>query len=98
MKSRLVYKLTCSCGSTYISQTRYNLLSRIEKHATSEKSEVCEHLLQNPTHRMDFNTSMTLSNANDTTRLLTLESLFIQEQTPDLNNDSQSSSLMIFNT
>ena len=26
MKSGMVYKLTCSCGSTYISQTRHNLL------------------------------------------------------------------------
>ena len=40
MKSGIVYKLTCSCGSTYIGQTRRNLLSRIKEHATSEKSEV----------------------------------------------------------
>ena len=26
MKSGIVYKLTCSCGSTYIGQTRRNLL------------------------------------------------------------------------
>ena len=40
MKSGIVYKLTCSCGSTYIGQTKPNLLSRIKEHATSEKSEV----------------------------------------------------------
>ena len=28
MKAGIVYKLTCSCGSTYIDQTRRNLLSR----------------------------------------------------------------------
>ena len=98
MKSGIVYKLTCSCGSTYIGQNRRNLLSRIKKHATSEKSEVCKHLLQKPSHRMDFNTPTILGSENDTARLLILESLFIQEQTPDLNNDSQSSPLMIFNT
>ena len=98
MKSGIVHKLTCSCGSTYIGQPRRNLLSRIKEHATSEKSEVCKHLLQNPSHRVDFNTPTILGSENYTVRLLILESLFIQEQTPNLNNDSQSSPLMIFNT
>ena len=43
--SEMVNKLTCSCGSTYIRQTRRNLLSEIKEHATSEKSKVCKHLL-----------------------------------------------------
>ena len=98
MKSGIVYKLTCSYGSTYIGQTRRNLLNRIKEHATSEKSEVCKNLLQNPSHRVDFNTPAVLGSENDTARLLILESMFIQEQTPDLNNDSQPSTLMIFNT
>ena len=99
MKSGIVYKLTCLCGSTYIGQTWRNLLSRIKEHPISEKSEVCKHLLQNPAHRMDFNTSTILGSENDTARLLILESLFIQKQTPNLNNDFfQSSFLMIFKT
>ena len=98
MKSGIVYKLTYSCGSTYIGETRRNLLSRIKEHATSEKYEVYKHLLQNSSHRVDFNAPTILGCENDTARLLILESLFIQEQTPDLNNDSQSSPLMIFNT
>ena len=79
-------------------QTGRNLLSRIKKHATSKKSEVCKHLFQNPTHRVDFNITTILGSENDTAGLLILESLFIQEQTPDLNNDSQSSPMMIFKT
>ena len=98
MKSGIVYKLTCLCGSTYIGQTRRNLPSRIKEHATSEKSEVSKHLLQNPSNRVDFDTPTILGSENDTARLLILESLFIQEQTPDFNNDSQSTPLMIFNT
>ena len=47
-----------------------------------------KHLLQHPTHCIDFNTPTILSSENDTARLLILESLFKQEQTPDLNNDS----------
>ena len=98
MKSGIIYKLTCSCGSTYIGQTRHNLLSRIKEHSISEKSEVCKHILQNPSHCVYFNTPTTLGSENDTARQLILESLFIQEQTSDLNNDSQSSPLMIFKT
>ena len=90
--------LTCLCGSTYIGQTWRNLLSRIKEHPISEKSEVCKHLLQNPAHHVDFNTSTILGSENDTARLLILESLFIQKQTLNLNNDFQSSFLMIFKT
>ena len=82
----------------YICQTRRNLLSRIKQHATSQKSEVCKHLLQYPTYRVDFITTTILGSKNDTAGLLILESLFIQKQTPDLSNNSQSSPLIIFNT
>ena len=98
MKSGIVHKLTCSCGFTYIGQTRSNLLSKIKDHVNSEKSEVCKYLLQNPTHRVDFNTPTILGSKNDTARLLILESLFTHEQTPGLNNDFQSNPRMIFNT
>ena len=98
MKSRIVYKLSCICGFTFIGQIRRKLLTRIKVHTTSKKSDFCKPLLQNPTHCVNFNTPTILGSENDTTRLLSLKSLFIQEQTPDLNNDSQSSPLMIFNT
>ena len=95
MKSGIVYKLTCSCGFIQISQTRRNLICRIKEHTNSKKSVVCKHLLQNATHCVDFNAATILVRENDAARLLILESLFIQEQTPDLNNDSQSRPLMI---
>ena len=38
------YKLTCSCGSSYIGQTRRNLINRLKEHSSSDKSEVCRHL------------------------------------------------------
>ena len=75
-----------------------NLLNRIKEHTTSEKSEVCKLLLQNPFHRVDFNTPMILGGENDAARLLILELFFIEEQTPDLNNDILSTTLMISNT
>ena len=88
MKSGIAYNLASSCGSTYIGQIWRNLLSRIKEHATSEKSKVCKRLLQQPNHCIDFNTATILGSENDTARLLILKSLFTQEQTPDLNNDS----------
>ena len=40
----VVYKLTCSCGASYIGQTQRNLINRIEEHRTSLSSAVCRHL------------------------------------------------------
>ena len=45
MKYGVVYKLTCSCGSSYIGQTRRNLINRLKEHSSSDKSEVCRHLM-----------------------------------------------------
>ena len=46
-------------------------------------------MLQHLIHHVDFNIPWILGSENDTARLLILESWFIQEQTPDHNNDSQ---------
>ena len=98
MRSGVVYKISCSCGCTYIGQTRRNLTTRLKEHATSEQSEVCKHLVENPNHQIDFSRPEILGYANDNTRLLILESLFIQEYEPELNIDSKSSPLSLFNT
>jgi len=50
----VMYKLTCSCGASYIGQTQDNLINRIEEHRTSLSSSVCRHLQANPDHRVDF--------------------------------------------
>jgi len=52
-RSNVVYKLTCTCGSNYIGQTRRNLITRINEHKFDQRSEVCKHLLANPTHRFN---------------------------------------------
>jgi len=43
-RSSVVYKLTCTCGSNYIGQTRRNLITRINEHKFDQRSEVCKHL------------------------------------------------------
>ena len=97
MKYGVVYKLTCSCGSSYIGQTRRNLINRLKEHSSSDKSEVCRHLMDNPDHKVDFAKPNILSSSGDSARLLILESLFIQKYEPLLNVDSKSAPLYLFN-
>ena len=40
IKYGVVYRLTCSCGSGYIGQTRRNLINRFKEHSHFDKSEV----------------------------------------------------------
>ena len=97
MKYGVVYKLTCSCGSSYIGQTRRNLINRLKEHSSSDKSEVYRHLMDNPDHKLDFTKPNILSSSGDSARLLILESLFIQKNEPLLNVDSKSAPLYLFN-
>ena len=46
----VAYRLTCSCGPSYIGITQRNLLNRIEEHRTPLSSSVCRHLQANPDH------------------------------------------------
>ena len=98
LRSNVVYRLNCSCGSFYIGQTRRNLIKRLEEHQTSPTSEVNNHLQANSTHTVDFNNPQILSYSQDKYKLLILESLYIQELNPDINIDSTSFPLRLFNT
>jgi len=44
--SGVVYQLSCSCGQTYVGQTKRNLITRLNEHRICEESEV----LENPKH------------------------------------------------
>ena len=75
MKYGVVYRLTCSWGSSYTGQTRNNLINRLKEHSSSEKSEVCRHLTDNPDHKVDFSKPDIRSSAGDSARSLILGSL-----------------------
>ena len=92
----LYIRLTCSCGSSYIGQTRRNLINRLNEHSSSDKSEFGRHLTDNPDHTMGFAKPNILSSAGDSARLLILELLFIKKYEPLLNVDSKSASLYLF--
>ena len=97
-RSNVVYKLVCTCGATYIGQTRRNLATRLHEHKTSEKSEVCRHLLEHPDHSVEFDNPEIMGSAENIVKLRLLESLAIQEHSPELNVDSTSTPLYLFNT
>jgi len=90
----IVYKLTCSCGASYIGQTQRNLINCIEERRTSLSSAVCRHLQAKPDHRVDFHNP---GSDNNGRRLWILESLLIQEHKPELNANIPSMPLCIFN-
>ena len=97
MKYGVVYKLTCSFGSNYVGQTRRNLINRFKEHSSSDKHEVCRHLMDNADHKVDFANPNILSSSGDFARLLILESHFIQKYEPLLNVDFKSAPLYLFN-
>jgi len=76
-RSSAVYKLTCTCGSNYIGQTRRNLITRINEHKFDQHSEVCKHLLANLTHRFNFKQPEILGSIVGQKELHLLESLLI---------------------
>ena len=63
------YKRTCFCGSSYVGQTRRNLIDRLKKHSHSDKSEVCRHLTDNPNHKVVFAEPDIFGSAGDSARL-----------------------------
>ena len=97
MKYGVVYRLTYSCGSSYIGQTRRNLINRLKQYSNLDESEVCRHLTDNPNHKVDFAKPNIYSRVDDSARLLILESLFIQKYEPLLDVDSKFAPLYLFN-
>nr|CAB3258886.1 kinase D-interacting substrate of 220 kDa-like [Phallusia mammillata] len=81
-RSSVVYRLKCSCGKTYIGETRRNLGTRVHEHQQIETSEVCQHLQANKDHVVDFKNPEVLGTARDRYRLMLLESIFIQRYKP----------------
>ena len=100
-RSNVVYKLNCSCGGGYIGQTKRNLTSRLkERHPgskTGTQTDVTKHLLENPSHVINFNEPEILTTANHPRELLIKETLLIQQQLPSINVDKSSTPLFVFN-
>ena len=93
----VVYQLTCSSCQKYSGQTKRNLISRLNEHRTRQSSEVCRHLMENPKHTVNFDSPLILDRSNYSTKLCIKETLHIAKRQTQLNVDSQSLSLFLFN-
>ena len=94
-----VYKLQCSCKKTYIGQSKRNLKTRLEEHdpITFGKSDVTDHLRENPDHTIDFHNPHILAQETNWRKLRIKETLYIQKLQPQLNSDEASHPLYLFN-
>ena len=100
-RSNVVYKINCSCGDTYIGQTKRNLINRLNEHNpkfSKQETDVTKHLIENSNHKINTNSVKILSYANNWRKLLIKETLFIQKLEPNLNVDQTSTNLFLFNT
>ena len=101
VRSNVVYQLTCSCDSVYIEQTLSNLRARLDDHNpaanSNQQSDVAKHLLENPTHFINFNEPEILCSAYNFKELLIKETLLIHQLQPDINVDILSFPLYVFN-
>ena len=99
--SGVVYKLNCSCGQSYIGQTKRNLKIRINDHmpknSTKNETDVSQHLKNNPDHTMNFHSPEILAHSNNIRKLRIKETLLIQNLQPQLNIDDSSNPIYLFN-
>ena len=95
-----MYKLQCSCGKTCIGQSKRNLKTRLEEHdpITFGKSDVTDHLRENPDHLINFYNPLILAQESNWRKLRIKETLYIQKLQPQLNSDEEASHpLYLFN-
>ena len=89
------------CDSVYIGQARRNLRARLDDHNpaanSNQQSDVAKHLLENPTHFINFNEPEILCSAYNFKELLIKETLLIHQLQPDINVDISSFPLYVFN-
>ena len=99
--SNVVYKLTCSSVSVYIGQTCRNLRARLDDHNptanSNQQSDVAKHLLENPSHFINYNEPEILCSAYNFKELIIKETLLIHQIQPDINVDISSFPLYVFN-
>ena len=92
--SGVVYKPNCSCGQSYIGQTRRNLITIInddKPHTKStQESDVAKYLILNLNHSIEFNSPEIIERSSSNRKLRTKETLLIQKYKSLLNLDETS--------
>ena len=76
----------------------FRLLEHNPQTRTNDQTDVTSHLLENPSHSIDFDHPEILATANNLRELLIKETLLIHEHNPSINSDESSTPLHLFNT
>ena len=101
LHSNVVYKLTCSCDSVYIGQTRRNLCACLDDHNptanSNQQSDVAKHLLENPTHFINLMNQKFYVSTYNSKELLIKKTLLIYQLQLDINVDISSFLQYVFN-
>ena len=101
-RSSVVYRITCSCESTYIGQTSRNLITPLKYHDPTSPyrldTNVSKHLTDNPNQKIDFDKTEIMAQTNHWRKLFITKTLLIQKHNPNLNVDRTSKPLYLFNT
>ena len=95
-KSNVVYRDECTCGETYIGETKRNFIVRKREHEnTKHNSEPAQHLAAHPKHKYKWN--IVFSESNTFRRKIT-EGLFITREKQSLNKQVHSYTAKLFPT
>ena len=85
---------------THIGQTKQNIKTRLEEYhlLTYGKSNVTDHLRENPDHTIDFYNALILAHEKSSLQKLPIkETLYVQKLQPQLSTDEALHPLYIFN-
>ena len=90
-----IYQGDCSCGETYIGETKRNVITRWREHENfSLKSEPAKHLNSFPDHKFEW--KIVLNAPKHTRTRKNLEASFIALKKPRLNDQLDSAKLLLF--
>lgn len=87
-----VYKIPCSCPSSYIGETSRPLKTRLREHEgdvknKNPKSAVASHLIQNKNHIINFDSASLIFHETRYFHRIFMESLYIQKSEHTMNRD-----------
>ena len=103
LRSRVMFKFTCRCNSTYVSMTNQQIHTRASKHMgvspltgvnVKITSVVHDHFILTG-HTISFNDFIILRSVPDRHTLLIHEHLFIKSHKPNLNTQLESSNFHV---
>lgn len=93
LRSGVVYKIDCSCSSSYIGQTKQYLKTRCKQHrdharnGDGEHSALSLHASENPSHIVDWDNVSVVDVENNTFKRLIKECIHIKRELTNTNSN-----------